>query len=55
MKIDKKCNYLGADVDGEVTDIVALIWLIMGALLDRLRLTIGQSTSMAVTVFWTFM
>lgn len=47
--------YLGADVDGEVMDIVALISLIIGALLDRFRLTIGQSTSMAVTVLWTFM
>lgn len=40
-------TYLDDDVDGVVTDMVALlISLIIGALLDRFRLTIGQSTSM---------
>ena len=40
--------YLEDDVDGVVTDMVALISLIIGALLDRFRLMIGQSTSMIV-------
>lgn len=39
--------YLDDDVDGVVTDMVTLlISLIIGALLDRFKLTIGQSTSM---------
>lgn len=41
-------TYLDDDVDGVVMDMVALISLIIGALLDRFRLTIGQSTSMIV-------
>lgn len=41
-------TYLDDDVDGVVTDMVALISLIIGALLDRFRLTIGQSMSMIV-------
>lgn len=48
-KIEERI-YLGAEVDGDVTDIVALISLIIGALLERFRLTTGQSTSMAVTL-----
>lgn len=47
-------NYLGEEVEGEVIDIVALISLIIGALLDRFKLTIGQSTSMIVVDFFTF-
>ncbi|KYN28586.1 hypothetical protein ALC57_01978, partial [Trachymyrmex cornetzi] len=43
-------TYLDDDVEGVVTDMVALISLIIGALLDRFRLTIGQSTSMIVGV-----
>lgn len=40
-------TYLDDDVDGVVTDMVTLlISLIIGALLDRFKLTIGQSTSM---------
>lgn len=49
--------YLGAEVEGDVMDMVALISLIIGALLDRLRLTMGQSTSMVAelwTVRWSF-
>jgi hypothetical protein len=39
--------YLDDEVDGVVTDIVVLlISLIIGALLDRFKLTIGQSSSM---------
>lgn len=48
------CNMItylgGAEVDGDVIDIVALISLIIGALLDLLRLACsGQSTFMAVS------
>jgi len=39
--------YLDDEVDGVVTDmVVLLISLIIGALLDRFKLTIGQSSSM---------
>ena len=41
---------LGAVAEGDVTDIVAVILLIMGALLDRFKLTIAQSTSMIVQI-----
>lgn len=34
--------------EGDVTDIVAVILLIMGALLDRFKLTIVQSTFMII-------
>lgn len=43
-------SYLGAVAEGDVTDIVAVILLIMGALLDRFKLTIAQSTSMIVQI-----
>ena len=51
-------TYLGgAEVEGEVMDMVALISLIMGALLDLFRLACtGQSTFIAVSpVPWIFL